>query len=307
MFYDNFYYEAVKKILDQAIASYSQREGIPTEVIDARIAEHIKETSEEHHNPDPNINYRLPLCRLGYLFSHAGANACLFERTIRDSSALSDRIEEKTNQPLYMCTIGGGPGTELLGLTKYLLFRQKAPSDIHFKVIDNIVQWGESWEHLARISEDLLNEKPKVHRYFYSVDATDRHNFVDLAWLFENVDIIVLNYFLSENQVRIPDFEQVLEILIQRTGDHGLFVIIDRLERNTTFRQDVTDLFARSCLEIVEQDEIGGAMDDEYDPLNEYIERFGDRKPRKWFRTYQRHHPTAFWFVAQKSSLDLPF
>jgi hypothetical protein len=250
MAYRNLYFETIKRVLDQAIESYSHRTGTSISDIDAQIANHIETTSSEHYNPDPNINYKDPLCRLGYLFVHAGANAYLFEQTITESRDLSHCVNQHDNRALHVCTIGGGPGTELLGLIKYGLSRQTAPSDLHFTVIDNVPEWGESWELLAEACQELMSQHlghcPIIHRGFYPLNATDPSSYNPYAWLLEKVDVIVFNYLLSENQVRLPEFEGALSIIKKRTKDETLFVVIDRLERNTTFRQKVIDVFYRS-------------------------------------------------------------
>src|SRR5215813_12971703 len=117
MSYTNFYFDTIKKILDHSIQNFSAREGIPISQIDAEISGHIKNTSPEYRNPDPNINYYNPLCRLGYLFTHAGANATLFERALDNSQHLSSLLSLRAKKSINICTVGGGPGTELLGLT----------------------------------------------------------------------------------------------------------------------------------------------------------------------------------------------
>ena len=109
----------------------------------------------------------------------------------------------------------------------------------------------------------------------------------------------MFNYFLSENQVRLAEFKLALALIIQRAKDETLFVVIDRLERNTTFRQDVIDVLQQSGLTILEQNTIEGVMDDDESILDDYVKRFG-RRPRRWFRTPQQRHPTVFWIVAQK-------
>jgi hypothetical protein len=303
MSYHDLYFKIVREVLDKSIEAYARTKGLPVSNIDAQISDHIQATSSEHQNPDPNIDYNDPLCRLGYLFTHVGANATLFEKTIIKSSSLSSFISGKSDQKVALCTVGGGPGTELLGLTKYLLVSEIVPSEVAFTVLDRVPEWGESWEFLADASQNLLKNSlgkcPVIQRGFYPMDAVNPQSYTDYAWLFERVDIIIFNYLISENKVRLNEFEQTLSLMTQKVKEGCIFVVIDRLERQTSFREDMTELFKRSDLETLDELKISGVMDDNESALGDYPERFNWR-PRRWFRTRQAHHPTVFALVAKK-------
>jgi hypothetical protein len=300
----DFYFEIIKKILDQSISSYCLREKKPIPVVDSEIAEHIKNTSPEYQNPDPDINYDEPLCRLGYLFKHAGANATLFERTIDSSSHIKTFISSRTSSNINICTVGGGPGTELLGLTKYLLNRNVACREIHFTVLDNVPEWSETWTYIANESQNafLTNSgtPPIIHKMFIPMDVVEASSYKSYAWLFEKTDLVIFNYLLSENKVRLPIFANALDELILRTPSGCYFAVIDRLEHTTTFRQDVINIFSQSGLKIHECFEFDGVMSDYETPLGDYPTRFKSH-PRKWFRTPDKKYPTVFSFVAQKT------
>ncbi len=67
--YDNLYFETVKLILDSAITRYCQTNGLEVRQVDQEIVAQICDTANQHRNPDPDIDYRNPLCRLGtFLF-----------------------------------------------------------------------------------------------------------------------------------------------------------------------------------------------------------------------------------------------
>src|SRR5690606_25196920 len=114
-------------------------------------------TATEHRRDEPAIDYDDALCRLGYLYRHAPANATLFEQVLLGSGELRGKIRDAAHNVLRIFAIGGGPGTELLGLAKYLLRRQRSiPRKIRFTVLDNVPHWGETWEQLAEAVEDEL-------------------------------------------------------------------------------------------------------------------------------------------------------
>src|SRR5258707_11394015 len=87
----------------------------------AKIRAHIDCTAKEHQKDEPEIQYEDALCRLGYLYRHATANATLFELVLGESGELRAAVRQSVEQRINICTVGGGPGTELLGLAKFLL------------------------------------------------------------------------------------------------------------------------------------------------------------------------------------------
>ena len=112
------YIELVRHVIDQAVDRHVSRSGKPLIQVLGEIKAHIQTTSREHRKDEPEIRYDDPLCRLAYLYMHAAANATLFERVIWGSDNLKFKISSASGGILNVCSMGGGPGTELLGLGK---------------------------------------------------------------------------------------------------------------------------------------------------------------------------------------------
>jgi hypothetical protein len=200
MSYDNMYFETLKSVLGQAIPNYCRRRGITRDEADRLIVQHIQNTSEQHSVLEPGINYSEPLCRLGYLYVHAGVNATLFEQTVSYSRRLSQFVCGCSGVGMSVCAVGGGPGTELLGLTKYLLLQGCSPSDIRFTVLDSVPYWSETWVQLSEASQLLLRNRfncnTVIHREFQPMDVVSADSYRSYGWLFERVNIFVYNYLL---------------------------------------------------------------------------------------------------------------
>lgn len=302
--YDNMYFETLKSVLDQAIPNYCRRRGSTCGEADRLIVQYIQNTSEQHSVLEPDINYGEPLCRLGYLYVHAGVNATLLEQTVSRSSMLSQFICGRAGGNVSVCAVGGGPGTELLGLTKYLLLRGCSPSDIRFTVLDSVPYWSETWVQLSDASQLLLRNRfncnTVIHREFQPMDVVSADSYRSYGWLFERVNIFIYNYLLSENQIRLSDFSGAFSEMIADAASGSFFVIIDRLERNTHFRTQVREMVANSGLQVCDDIEHAGVVTDQECAFGEYLQRFAPRRPRRWFRTQQMRYPTAFAIVARK-------
>ena len=152
------YIEIIRRVLEEAICLYGESSRKSKGEVLKEINAHIERTSSEHWKDEPQIQYDDPLCRLGYLFMHATANATLFERVIEDSDVLRLKISNASQDVLNICSMGGGPGTELLGLAKYLVKRPELtpPRKISFSVIDNVSAWADTWTPLAEATEGEL-------------------------------------------------------------------------------------------------------------------------------------------------------
>lgn len=307
MAYENMYFETVSKVLALAITDYCQDKGITAQKVDLEIAQHIKNTADQHKNPDPDIDYQDALCRLGYLYVHVGANARIFEDTISQSPMLSHFIQSNSGQSISICAVGGGPGTELLGLAKYLLLQRRIPSDISFTILDSVPQWAETWGYLSDVVQEIfkneLNTSPVIHRTFQPMDVTDPTNYTDYPSMFRRLNLVVYNYLLSENQVRLENFSAALVDTVRRVPSGCIFAFIDRLEYDTVSqfsRTDVRSLINTSGLQILEEGELAGVVTDSESVLDEYRQRFSQRRPRRWYRTPNGRRPTVFTIIAQK-------
>lgn len=299
------YFKTIRAILDEAIPKYAKSRGISTDDVDKEIAAHIESTAHEHNgNPDPNIDYKNYLCRLGYLFVHVGVNSTLVERSFTEIDSLRQLVKSKSDDEVSICTIGGGPGTELLGFVGFLRSRPYAPARVNFTVLDRVQTWSETWRVLARASEELLKEKDlnvTLSREFQAMDVTEPSAFESYGELFGEQDIFIFNYILSENQVRLNGFKETLGRLIQLAKPGAMFVFVDRIEyvSKSTFVRDVEAMINSSGLVNIEREDWSGCIDDPESDLEPYRTRF-DRRPRRWYRTYHHHNPTAFTIVATK-------
>ena len=148
------YIALVRRVLEEAVGVYASNVKADVPSVLGQVRQHIDHTSAEHYKDEPAIEYEDPLCRLGYLYRHAAANATLFEHALRNSPEAKEKVRAAHQGTLRVCAVGGGPGTELLGLTKYLVGGDAFPRKIAFTVLDGVPHWGETWQHLAEVVED---------------------------------------------------------------------------------------------------------------------------------------------------------
>ena len=304
------YIELIRQVVETGASDFAALNGETVPEVLKKIRGHIDHTSEEHQKSEPNIDYADPLCRLGYLFRHGAANATLFERVLDMADEVWPRKASENPQTVSVCALGGGPGTELLGIAKYLKsHRRRIPSKISFALLDNVPQWAETWQQISqRVSEELsssidssLAQPPVIAPSFIPLDVVDATSYKDYAYMFREADIVVCNYLFSENKTQLKKASGAVQHLSKVTPPSCAFVVIDRCEYQAGFLEEVVGIFDSVFEKDIRVMKQGGILD-----ANEQATDFGDDLlkalgyPRIRFRTAGVGNPTVFWFVAKR-------
>ena len=306
------YIELVRRVIEDAVALHVVETQQTSEEVLREISEHIDATSREYRRDEPEISYGDPLCRLGYLYMNAAANATLFEKVIGASIDLRCIIDSSGQNTLNVCSLGGGPGTELLGLAKHLLRFPDIvpPRKITFTVIDNVLEWAETWHQLADAVEEEFRssfgqddiEPPAIAPTFLPLDVLNPSSYQKFAYQFKKVDVVVFNYLFSENKTRLASAKPALEQLARITSDECIFVVIDRLERDLRFTNELVDLFASVFGVEINYHKMGGTLDgdEQTSEMGVMFTSTLKRTPRVKFFTDMYKDPTVFWFVVKR-------
>ena len=300
------YFEIVKKVVEGEIGNYMKAYGISRDEVLTKVWSCIDHTHGEYYKSDPSINYDDPFCRLGYLYRYAGINATLFERVLTEDQMLQSTISNPFDyEELTICSLGGGPGTELLGLIKWLSRDNVLiPNRINFTVMDNVNHWAETWTQLARASEQTIQAtKGQSHLViaptFLAADVLAPSSYSGYPSMFKDTKVVVFNYLLSENQSRLDVAQPAIAALVDAVSDGCIFVVIDRLEKKGNFVNNVVSLF-ESNFGPVQRRSFSGIMDSDEQKSemgNELIAKLG--YPRIDFRAYPNGSPRVFWFTVK--------
>ena len=305
------YFRLLKPVIENAIALRVSNTGQTEGAVLEQIDNHIVETSAQYRQDEPEINYDDLFCRLGYLYTHAAANATLFERALTLSDDARAILRQSAQNTLNVLSMGGGPGTELLGLVKYYLRhrRELPPRRIDFKVIDNILQWSDTWQQLAVATEDEFRsflaqggvEPTTISPMFLQFDVLDHSQYGNLEGHCSTADLVIFNYLFSENKTRLDQARQAVEQLEALTSDDCLFLVIDRLEGDRQFNEEVVEMFKSVFGVNIEYETFGGNLDpdEQVSDLGPLLTGNLSRRPRLTFYTGQSRNPSAFWFEVQ--------
>ena len=298
------YFKIIRNILETRVESYAQDNNLSEEQVLLEIRQKMDQTYDEYWSENPQIDYGDPLCRLGYLYRYAAANADVFERSLNDSNLLAN-FSDAGKQDLNVCAVGGGPGTELLGLAKHLIDKKDyLPRKIDFTVLDLIPSWAETWQDLedavdAEFQASLTGlAAPIVSPKFLPFDALKKDSYKDYAFMFKRADVVVFNYLFSENKNHFEAANEALGYLVGHMNANCRFVVIDRLEQTSTFKDDVIQLFTGVLPLDITANEIGGFLDfeEQTSDLGETLTK-ALGQPKLTFQRGPMKRPTVFWFV----------
>jgi hypothetical protein len=264
-------YELVKLVLDD---TYSAIEGTDTEK-EAAVKEALRRLSSAYGKltTQPGPDYSEPAARVGYVFRYVTSHAnlvYLLLRTRKETRDLFDRAE------LSITCIGGGPGSDLLGVIKLLLSQEseKTPRVMTY-ICDLEKMWIDSWGDVG----SKLPEEVRLHTVYCQQDVCDAATWKERKYL--DADLFTMIYFMSELYSRKVEAAAYFENFFARAKTGALFLFIDNMDER--FSGWFDDLATRHGVRILykEDGERNMPGDEQESVLADYVTRFGGRTKLK--------------------------
>ena len=130
-------FQIVKRVLDQ---EYQYLEGSPADR-DKAVLNALSLLGKKYGNVlasgGPDLSDATT--RFAYIYRYSTAHANMVYEFIRSSDVLSDLFDQEA---LTISCVGGGPGSDLLGVLKHFLSTTKKPK-LYFYLLDKEEAWGE--------------------------------------------------------------------------------------------------------------------------------------------------------------------
>lgn len=187
-------FELVKITLDELYKRAELQYGAQTDdVIKARFT-YLSDSYTKLSNPNRvSINYKDPATRFAYVYRYVATHGdYVVQLLTRAASVLGGSVFPKGTA--RVSCLGGGPGSDILAIVKYLA-DYKTKEDVQkLKVflLDKEQAWSDTWEDL----EERLDAGCELRTTFQPLDVlnpdwvSQRH--------FLDADIYTLSYFVSE-------------------------------------------------------------------------------------------------------------
>ena len=243
--------------------------------------------------PDPAIQYEDPFCRMAYLYMNVAIHASLVEHSLRSFRKIVPLFKEKIaqGQEIRICALGGGPGSELLGVVRFIESLKLAqPAYLDFTLVDRVKEWDESWHALKKGVDDQLQKEygpnrskwpAVISRSFLPLNVTAAGDFRDFAIRFNGIDIFIFCYLVSELKEYVRGFEETLQLLVSRAAPGALLLFIDRDQKHVreTNERLIKD---NSSLAFVDKKQERGSLDEDVRDLGEWYINIPSLPRQKW-------------------------
>ncbi len=182
-------FSLVRKVLDDTYNEIPDDDGNR----DSKITSAIEDISQMYLNISTTgvgPNFLDPVNRFAYVYTYVPAHAHWVNELISWSE---DAKEVFKKDQVRIACIGGGPGSDLVGILKYLVERGDESPSIFCEIADGCQLWKHTWADLA-----LIVGKSISFSTDYIIHRVGDIDIWNVPVQFEKSDILTMNFFVSE-------------------------------------------------------------------------------------------------------------
>jgi hypothetical protein len=210
-------FQLAKQVLDKMYQDFSQ----PSEdKKDGLINKALAYLGNEYQGlaAGSQITYSHLALTFAYIYKYVPIHANVVFQRISASSDLADLFrQERVN---IVC-LGGGPGSDVLGILKYIDFSGDNPA-LYCITLDKEEEWRRCWE----VFERKLQSHGPLTNIYQSFDVSDTKTWPKASSI-ARADLFIMNYFMSEIDSLRDAAEPFFEHLIGNAKAGALFLYID--------------------------------------------------------------------------------
>jgi hypothetical protein len=258
-------FQLVKRILDE---TYEKIPGSP-EAKNAAVKEALGVLSGEYSHllsgGTVKLDYASPAVRFAYMFAYVTSHTCI----VYDAFDLSKDLQAVVNkEKATISCIGGGPGSDFLGVMRYVMNRGLKPR-LRFNMFDRERAWSNTWDYV----EDKIDKAVPISTAYNQFDVTDPNTWRAYDKFLAS-DLFTMIYFMSEVWGLRTAAEPFFEYFLAGASKGALVLYVDN--RVSEF----TDWFDRLAAQhgweplLQEAADFVPPPDEEKNDLGEYLKMF---------------------------------
>ncbi len=264
-------FQLVYRVLNEL---YGQVEAIHGAKADAKIAKAMSDLSASYgkftDTKMPPIDYSDPTTRFAYVFKYVASHADYVRQVLDLVNAGLSEDMVKTKKLVVSC-LGGGPGSELVGLLHYILANKNSKIEsLTCYLCDREQAWADSWTEIGQ----ELDADIKLFVNFQGLDVTEPEDWAKQR-KFLSADLFISNYFASEI-VRVKDKAAKFWKEIGASAKKGAKILfVDN--NHTVFTDYISELAETNGFKSVVAGlpEMTPRWDEEKSDLHEFLTKFG--------------------------------
>ena len=229
-------FKSLGNVLDQSVYSWTQKPGLPLDSLVPQVKKAIQRMSCEYRSGNrPEIPFDNPLYRSAYLYEYAPANALAVEAVL-NYDAQNQRLVSgllTSKQRISLCCLGGGPGSEILGIAKWIERRRVGQIILDVLVTDKYREWDHEWKSLVRAVNSnrvqSLRSLPTITGRFAQVDVEEPSDASDFG-CGSGFDLYIVSYVVSHifTSEGLSRFGQFIAPVLSAAPKGAKFLFIDR-------------------------------------------------------------------------------
>jgi hypothetical protein len=248
------YFEAVsiiiKSVLDQKSIPINDQDLIKNLIIqEAKL-------TESYFNNE-YIDYSKYYSQLIYIYKYVPCHADILRYIFENNRSSLNQYLMKThsdNDHIKVSILGCGPGTELLGLAKWI--ERKARKRINLKIF--LADQNQDWEIYCQMLKKHIELKCDLKLNFLEINF----NKIDIKNTIENgtglgpigeIDIFIISYMFSEickDQIKLNSFQNLLYKIAYNAKKGTKIIFIDRNEM--IVKNELVEVLRRARISVTE-------------------------------------------------------
>lgn len=281
-------FQLVKTVLDNL---YNEIYAVEESSTDNIIASKLMYLSKKYENLEDvnpaDIDYNDPATRFAYVYRYTTAHANIVFQRIRDLPILREAFNSNT---FTVGWLGGGPGSDLLGILKFMNVCgiPESLKKLRCTTCDKEQTWNETWYNIDGKIENSFPFSSSFH--FLPVDITEPKS-LTVARKIADTDLFTMIYFLSEVYAYREDAREFFECLFAQAKPGALLFFVDNSRQK--FYNWFDEVAISNGWEIAEQVNYFSFQtenDEEKEFLGDYYTKFGFPKLRAEiaYRVYRK-------------------
>ena len=260
-------FQIIKSILDE---EYDQIPGTDIEK-DEQINDKLAELRHEYSQllEGHNISYNNHITRFAYIYAYVTSHANLVCTLLENNSELNSIFDK---EKVKVACIGGGPGSDFLGILKYLMTNQKTP-DIKFQICDREKAWAESWSDV----DDKVERTFNTSTSYLPLDVNIPDDWQNHKKYFQS-DLFTMIYFMSELAASRDSANEYFVNLFSKAKPGSFFLFVDN--NNPEFSDWFDELAETHNINIIKTQETRMTVpsEEEKSDLDIYYQKFSNPK-----------------------------
>lgn len=280
-------FELVKVALDSLYTEATAKYGAAT---DATISDQMAYLSKSYGGlNDPNrtpVNYKDPATRFAYVYKYVATHSDYVVQVLQALRAeVGGTIFSMEN--LRLTCIGGGPGSDIIGVLRYLDEKKKTEpvKKVTCYLLDREQAWADTWTEL----DDSMDIELSLNVNFQPLDVTDPPSWAQQT-KFLQADLFTMSYFVSEvKSLDVNGFvSQFWKTLFKGAKAGALFLYDDN--GSHSFNSYFDELWKSEGLDLVikaTNEQTWPRGSEQMSELGTYLSKFGQSPKLKTPLTYR--------------------